>query len=420
MQEIEQNIIGSLLIDSNAVANVLYLTPEMFKSELYGAVFLRVKDAFNNGRKVDMTTLVNDLSSDSFPAQYVSGELSQCVIKTTTSANVDEYGKRLFAEYKRTAAGRIIESITQAKDVDKAINDVIAELSILTGEDEEDGMTVADLVKRYQTDYFREKEKDYLYVGIRKIDEAVGGIDPGDITIIAARPAVGKSAIVLQMAKEISRKGKRVGYFNMEMNNAQVYERIIAAESGVGVQKIRHDTSANKTDFELFMNANKELLSMTNLHVYKGSRTVAGIRQKVIKDKLEVVIIDYVQLITPGGNRGSNRTAEVGDISRGLKCLATDYKIPIIGLSQLNRASEQKTTKEPTMAELRESGSLEQDASNILLMWNPEEGNERKKTIKVEKARNGRREKIDLEFDGPHMTFKAIEFVDADKDCPFA
>lgn len=415
MRELEESIIGSLLIDDHAITKVYYLTPEMFTDDLYSAVFRKIRSAFEIGQTVDATTLAQDLGSDQLPAPYVAKYLGECISKTITSANIGEYGKRLLNEYKRREAERMYESIMQAEDVNTALSESIGKLANLMSGGVKQGFTIAELAQKYKGEYFREKERDYIYFGIDSVDNAVGGLDRGDITVVAARPGVGKSALSLQMARNIARTGKKVAYFILEMPDQQIYERIVAAESGVGMQQIRHSTSAKAEDFKRFIEANERLTGERNLTVYDEIRNTAGIRQMVMTNNYDVVVVDYLQLLTPTTGRGANRTAEVGDISRDLKKIAMDFKIHIIALSQLNRLSA--GGKEPSMAEIRESGAIEQDASNILIMWDSDENDETKKALKVDKARNGKRGRMDLYFDGEHLKFS--EWTEADGDCPF-
>ena len=141
---------------------------------------------------------------------------------------------------------------------------------------------------------------------------------------------------------------------------------------------------------------------------FTGTQTINSIRAIQKKHEFQIIVVDYLQLIQSTGRR-NNRANEVGDISRGLKAIATDFGIPVIALSQLNRASEMNKDKEPTMSELRESGDIEQDASVIIMLWNPNSEDMTEKGIKVEKSRNGYVEKQKLYFDGKHMTFSSID-----------
>ena len=247
-------------------------------------------------------------------------------------------------------------------------------------------------------------------MGFEKLDRAIGGFDGGDTTIIAARPGVGKSAFTLQVIRNFGRSGIRTGYFNLEMSTKQVYERAIASASGIDLSRIRLGINFLNNERELFSKGNEQLEKETNVYIISGMQTIHSIRQLQKKHGFQVIVVDYLQLIKTESKRNGNRATEVGEISRGLKAIATDFDIPVIALSQLNRVSEMNKDKEPTMSELRESGDLEQDASTIIMMWNPNRDDSHEKMIKVEKSRNGTDDRVRLYFDGKHMTFSVNDY----------
>jgi replicative DNA helicase len=240
-------------------------------------------------------------------------------------------------------------------------------------------------------------------------------MDAGDVIIIAARPAVGKSALALQMIRKFGKDGYKVGYFNLEMAEKQIYERSIAAVSGIDMTRIRLATNFLGDEYKRFEEGNKILESEKNVTTITGTQSINTIRATQNKAKFDCIVIDYLQLIQSSGKR-ANRASEVGDISRGLKAIATDFNIPVIALSQLNRASEMNKDKEPTMSELRESGDIEQDASVILMLWNPNPEDRTEKKIKVEKSRNGYIERDTIFFDGKHMTFSTVDVNEGFRD----
>ena len=245
-----------------------------------------------------------------------------------------------------------------------------------------------------------------MELGFNALDKAIGGIDDGDVTIIAARPSVGKSAFALQIGRKFGKDGYRVGYFNLEMGIKQIYERAIASASGIDMTRIRLATNFLNDEEDKFASGNQKLADERNFFIITGTQSIKSIRAKQNKEKYDVIIVDYMQLIISSGNRGGNRASEVGDISRGLKAIATDFSIPVIALSQLNRASERTKDKEPSLADLRESGDIEQDASVVLMMWNSNDDDKTEKTMKVEKSRNGFNDRSVLYFDGKHMKFE--------------
>lgn len=244
--------------------------------------------------------------------------------------------------------------------------------------------------------------------------------------MIGARPAVGKSAFVTQVLMSMGAAGKRVLLYNLEMREAQVYERMLSRQSGIKLNRIRRGKSFLNDEKSRFDAANTELKKL-DIWISSGAKTVPEIRSECRNMGADCIIIDYLQLVRTDRHY-SNRASEVGEISKSIKALAMELKCPIIILSQLNRVSELRETKEPTMAELRESGDIEQDASVIILLWNRDENDRTKKGLKVEKNRQGEQTKIHLEFGGASMSFRELEekeetegvFVPAEQnDTPF-
>ena len=242
------------------------------------------------------------------------------------------------------------------------------------------------------------------------MDECLGGLEGGDVIVIGARPAVGKSAFVTQILTNMGIQGKRVLLYNLEMTNKQMYERLVSRQSGIMMNRIRQGKAFLGDEKERFQKANTELKRL-DVWISSGVKSVGEIRRECQHMGADCIIIDYLQLIKTERHY-ANRVSEVGDISKAIKSLAMELNRPIIVLSQLNRASEGRQTKEPTMSELRESGDIEQDASVVMLLWNLSEENERYKGVKVEKNRQGKTAKFQMEFVGEEMSFKEAEGKD--------
>jgi replicative DNA helicase len=222
--------------------------------------------------------------------------------------------------------------------------------------------------------------------------------------VIGARPSVGKSALVTQIATYMVKQGKRVGFYNLEMKDQQIYERLLAAESGIGIKRIKRALAFTGDEQERFDKANEVIRGYKDLVINTGAKKISDIRAESRHMNYDIIIIDYMQLILPEDRYKGSRFAEVGQISHEIKALAMEFNIPVIALSQLNRLSAVKETKEPTMAELRESGDVEQDASIIMLMWNLTE-DRTVKGLKVDKNRQGEVGKEKLNFEGNFMRF---------------
>jgi replicative DNA helicase len=277
--------------------------------------------------------------------------------------------------------------------------------------------TILDIEKQS-----KDKDSPHRYTGISDIDRATGGLHNGEVTVLAARPSVGKTALGVQIAMHIARRGGKLAIFSREMTGTQLGKRMVAHEGLVDGQRIRTG-NIKDDDWDKIMEASAEI-SRWHMWVDDRSATVAEIRAtcRELKQKhgLDVIVIDYLQLIAPG-KRSDNREREVAEMSRGIKVLALELDIPIILLSQLNRSV---ANKRPTLATLRESGAIEQDADNVMFLHKPdfadtmEHDLELRKVIEqegkvymeiiLEKQRNGRTGVFSIVYNPPYLRFENI------------
>lgn len=288
-------------------------------------------------------------------------------------------------------------------DIDNSIAEVLTKLEEIQENKTVHSKTMKQIVAENKGNYFNEHVGEGLIkTGFYRTDDCLGGLEGGDVTVIGARPGVGKSAIVTQMIGQMAEKDYNIGYYNLEMNESQVYERFVSRMSEIGLTRVRRAKAFLGGEKEAFDKANETLFGYS-ITISTGATSVSEIRAECRHQRYDVIVIDYLQLIK-ADRRFGNRASEVGDISKAIKALARELHVPIIVLSQLNRISEMRETKEPTMAELRESGDVEQDASNIILLWNLDEDG-KYKGWKIEKQRQGTHLKEVLQFDGDHMRF---------------
>ena len=426
----EQNVIGSLLMDKNCIEKIYnILQADMFTSEFLGRVFLEYQRGYENRYEVDLVILSQKLAGEQFPESLVLDELRECSLNTLTSTNIQSYAEVIANDYKSRKVNDILAKIKISPNkVDVQIGEIIADLEALQEGKSKCSQTLAEIAKENKSKYFVDNETERIYMGFPKLDDLLGGLEGGDMIVIGARPGVGKSALITQVTSNLSKQGKRVGFYNLEMKEKQVYERFVVSESGIGLTRLRRAKNFLGDEKERFDRANEVLEKQKNVVITTGSKSVNEIRTEARHMNYDVIIIDYLQLLKNDTTYRGNRTAEVGAISKAIKALAMDLNIPIIALSQLNRVSEMKETKEPTMAELREAGDIEQDASVIILMWNLSKEDASKKGCKVEKQRQGKTGKLVLKFNGDLMKFEesketmkeAKEWAKAaDDDCPF-
>ena len=400
----EHSVIGALLIDIKSIDKIYSkLKPEMFFHLLLGEIYKEIVKAYDIGDTVSLVAIAQRVENDTFSREIVEKELRQCLDSTITSVQIVSYADTMIADYKARILHKLLnETRVIPSQIESQIACLLQELESLKSGEEVTARSMAEIVNTFGDSYFKERHVEKLHTGYPRLDELLCGLEGGDVIVIGARPAVGKSAFVSQTILQMANQGKKIGFYNLEMTEEQVYIRFLSNKSGVGIKRIRQAKCYLGTEKEDISRANEKLQSL-NITISSGTKTVSEIRSECRHQEFDCVVIDYLQLVR-ADVRYNNRTSEVGAMSKAIKALAMELKIPIIVLSQLNRASEMKRDKEPTMAELRESGDVEQDASVILLMWNI--GVDASlKGIKVEKNRQGELGKISYVFDGGKMRF---------------
>lgn len=417
----EQNVIGSLLLDPESIGKIQGLEPDMFGSELYGRMYLEFLRGYENGYQVNAVVLAAKITD--FPADMVQKEIRACLEKTLTSVEIGSYADIVRSEYRAGRLNRILQSVKpEPESVDQQVGELINDLEALLDGRESQSKTLAEIARENKDRYFKDNEASRIYIGFPGLDDILGGLEGGDMIVIGARPGVGKSAFVTQVTTSLARSGKRVGFYNLEMQEKQIYERFVVAESGIGLTRLRRAVRFLGDEEEWFRRANEVLEKEDRIVITTGSKAMSEIRSESRHMGYDVIVIDYLQLLRADKTYRGNRYAEVGAISKAIKALAMELNIPVIALSQLNRVSEARDTKEPTMSELREAGDIEQDASVILLMWNLSRNDPSRKGIKVEKQRQGRTGKLTLRFNGDLMKFEesgeSVE-EDGEDDNPF-
>jgi len=406
----EQGLIGSLFVNPVCIASINdIISGKMFTSELLGLVYQEFQRGYENRYDVNLAVIVQKLSGDLFPESIILEEVRKCMSSTYTSTEVKSYAEVIHNEYRARCFERILDEVRVAPaEVDGQIRQLLNRLEGLMDNRDSASRTLPEIVKENKDKYFIDNEAQRLYMGFPELDDLLGGLEGGDVIVIGARPAVGKSAFVTQITTNLSNQGKRIGFYNLEMKEKQVYERFVVAHSGIGLTRLRRAKNFLGDEKERFDKANEVLSAKDNIVITTGSKAVSEIRTESRHMGYDIIIIDYLQLLRTDREYRGNRYAEVGAISKAIKALSMELNIPIIALSQLNRVSESRDTKEPTMAELREAGDIEQDASVIILMWNMDQDDKSKKGCKVEKQRQGRTGRVVLRFNGDLMRFEEI------------
>lgn len=404
----EQSVIGSLLMNQDCMADICFLEPQMFKDVLLGKIYHEYQRAYDNHLTISLADIDQKVRSDEFSSEVIMERVRTCMTNTVTSAYVVNDANVILNDYKAHRLDKLLNTIkVTPSNLKEQIRALQNELEVLQDNREMKSKTLAEITQENKSNYFKDREVKPMRIGFYKLDEMLGGLEGGDMIVIGARPAVGKSALVTQITSYLAKQGKRIGFYNLEMQNKQVYERFVVSESGISLTRLRRAKTFLGDEESRFNKANETLEKAENIVITStGGKSVSEIRAESKHMDYDIIIIDYLQLLKADLTYRGNRAAEVGEISRAIKNLAMELNIPIIALSQMNRLSEQKDTKEPTMAELREAGNIEQDASVIMLLWNLSTDDKTRKGCKIEKNRQGETGKVVLKFNGDLMQFE--------------
>ena len=428
--EAERSVLGAMLLDKDALDAMLeQLRPEDFYLAANSAIFTAIGDIRADGDAVDLITLTNRLERNGkLDAAGGMVYISELMNFVPTAANVSYYAEIVEEHSMQRALIRlgndmIRDGMNDQKPVDDSLNEAERRIYDITMRKTEDSLAPAkDIVPSTMLEIGelmnRKGKLTGVATGFSGLDRLTNGLQKSDLIILAARPAMGKSAFAMNIGQHAAIYDSRaVAVFSLEMSKEQLMTRILCTEASVDSQKIKDGTVDNTEMQRLLEAAGK----MQNTKFYiddSAGATVASIRSKCRRQKarqgLDLVIIDYMQLIQGTGvgqRRSDSRVQEVSDMTRALKLLARELEVPIILLAQLNRGPETRQDHRPQISDLRESGSIEQDADMVILLYRPvvydkEAGNEAEAI--VAKNRHGPIETLDLYFEGQFTRFRTL------------
>jgi len=427
--EAEQSVLGSLLIDRDAIIRIApFLRPEDFYRESHAQIYQAVLDLFERREPADFVTLCDTLERrGALEAVGGAAYITSLINAVPTSIHVEHYARivELAALRRRLidAAGQIARlAYEEDREIDEVIDRAEATLFEVTERRESKDLVP---IKRLMADYFdrieylqaHSDELVGLPTGFIDLDKLLGGLQPSDLLIIAGRPGMGKTSFGLTIAQNAALKHRAVvAFFTLEMSGEQLVQRMLSAETGIDSRRLMvgdiHDVeldrivkaSGDLSDTLIFVD---DTPSPTPLEIRSKCRRLAA------EYDLGLVIIDYLQLMA-GGVRIENRQQEISYISRSLKGLARELHVPVIALSQLSRAVEGRQDKHPILSDLRESGSIEQDADIVMFIYRDEvydELSDRRNIadIIVAKHRNGPTGQVALRFAKEQTKFMDLE-----------
>ena len=404
--EAEQALLGALLVNNAAFHRVAeFLEPQHFSEAVHGRIFGAIAKLVERGQIANPVTLKNFFDQDE-ALQEIGG--AQYLVRLATSVvtiiNAEDYGRTIRDLYLRRqliAIGEELVNDAYAHDLDRGAPQQIESaekhlFELATSGQREGGFqsfvdALGKAIGMAETAFKRNGRTTGISTGFIDLDALLGGLHPSDLVVLAGRPSMGKTALATNIGFHAARNyraerapdgrlvaedGGSVGFFSLEMSAEQLATRILAEESGVSSNNIRKGEVSHE-DFDRFIEASQSLAVVPFFIDDTPALTIAALRTRARRLQrqhgLDLIIIDYLQLIRGSGDgRADNRVQEISEITRGLKTLAKELDVPVIALSQLSRAVEAREDKRPMLSDLRESGSIEQDADVVMFVYREE------------------------------------------------
>lgn len=419
----EQSVLGSILVDQDAIVKVAeLLRPESFYSPAHQDIYAAMEILYDKRSPIDAVTLTSQLKKmkalDAIGGASKIAELSSVV---STSANVVQYAQLVNeTAIKRNMIGISAQLSELAFDEAKEIRDLIdaAEQQVFALSQTNRAKafipikeTLAESFERLDELQRSGSELRGVPTGFGDVDRLLAGLQPSNLIILAARPGTGKTAFALNITQHATIVGKKkVGFFSLEMSKEELVDRLLIAQADIDAWRLKTGRLDNQ-DFLKISDAMGVLADTSifiddtpGMSIYE-MRTKA--RRLMAEHKIDMLVVDYLQLAQ--GRTKDNRVQEVAEISQGLKNIARELRVPVLALSQLSRAVESRGEKTPQLSDLRESGSIEQDADVVMFLYRKDDDMRESVSLKVAKHRNGALGDVDLYFRGDRIKFYGME-----------
>ena len=437
-KDAEMSVLGMCFLDSTLISKILEeVNGDMFYNDANKKIYLAIKKMYEQNIALDVTTVAEELDkSKNLSAIGGIEYLTEVIDSVVSASNLDYYiniikEKAIIRKLINTATDIITDSYNEEDNITSLLDNAEKSiLDVIRSRTTSEFIPITDVLKNAQSQLeFLAQNKSVisgLETGFYDLDKATSGLHEGEMIVIAARPGMGKTAFALNIATHAAKTTKKaIAIFNLEMSAEQLVNRMISAVGGIEGRKLQNG-QMSQNDWKKY---NEAMSQLANTKIYIDDN--AGITSNDIRAKcrrlaskpegLGLIIIDYLQLLTLGGKRPDSRQQEVSDISRSIKTMAMELKVPVIALAQLSRNAEKRENNEPMLADLRESGSIEQDA-DIVMFINRKDyykaktelgKNENVETdIIIAKHRKGGTGKFTVLFEPTMMNFKNYMVMD--------
>ena len=422
-QEAEESVLGAMLLDKDAVIAVAeFLTPDDFYDERLKEVYQACLDLYEERTPIDVLTVTERLKKrKTLKNLGNSSFLADLANKVPTAAHVEHYGKIVKdTSTKRalmSAATKLVDiSFDEGLAAGEVLDNAESAIFSLSQKNLTQSFTAVRTALAESFDRLDELHKQGegmrgVPTGFGDLDDALAGMQKSNLLILAARPGVGKTSLAMNIAQYVAVELKRpVGFFSLEMSKEELVDRLLVAQADIDAWKLKTGKLSDD-DFTKLSDAMGELAEAPLFIDDTPALSVLEMRTKArrlqVEHGLDLLIVDYLQLAR--SRNLENRVQEVSEISQGMKNLARELKIPVIVLSQLSRAVETRGGKKPQLSDLRESGSIEQDADVVMFLWREDDDNSENIMLDIAKHRNGPLRSVPLHFKGDRIRFYSRE-----------
>ena len=430
--EAEASLLGALLIDSDAIVKIAdTINAQDFYELRHQRIYDAISKLYERHDAIDVLTLTDRLKNDGY-LQEVGGPayLTELTNFVPTAAHVEQYADIVAQKALRRrliAASKDIGSLglDESKQLKELIEEAETRLFEVSQQHVKQSVISLEAILAESFDRLDDLHKDKQKIrgvptGFKDIDDKLAGFRPSDLVILAARPSMGKTALALNFAHNVAIKANQpVLMFSLEMSKEQLVDRLLSMESGVDAWALR---TGNLTDAD-FEKIGRAMGTLSEAQIFIDDTpgiTISDLRTKARREAhqrpLGLIIVDYLQLMSGGSRFGGdgNRVQEISEISRGLKSVARELNVPVLALSQLSRSVENRSPQIPQLADLRESGSIEQDADVVAFIYreeyyNPETDRKKLTDVFIKKHRNGPTGGVELFFDNEKQRFRSVD-----------
>lgn len=432
--EAEQSVLGAVLIDKDSVIKIVdILKPKDFYLPAHEKIFEVILELFDRHQPVDVLSVSNNLKERGIIKEVGGASyLAELTNQVPTASHVENYAKivkekKILRDLIKASSDITEEVFDQPGEIEDLLDSV--EQKILAISQKSIPQNLVPIKDELKTAYERIEKLHKGESGVRGVptgfdglDNLLSGLQKSDLIVLGARPSLGKTSLALDIARHAALKANvPVGFFSLEMSREQVIDRLISAESQVPLWRLRTGRISDDSEFEMIQYA-LDKLSGAPIYIDDSSspnimQIRAMSRRLQIEHGLGLIVVDYLQLIVPRTS-SDNMVQQVTEISRGLKALARELKVPVLALSQLSRGVEQRDHKQPRLSDLRDSGSIEQDSDVVLFIYRKDRDRtdinlpieeQNLAQVIVAKHRNGPLGSVDLKFDPERVSFKNVD-----------